>query len=793
MLNLQTLLSIAHWISPRLKLDKSGKYFELISKFGQPAEFSMPIEILSLGIKMFSRGLYTMLVHQTKTDWKWPYWLRRQSDPNDIAFQPVAHLIISQNRIFRNWTLLGLPNDDKRMTVDSAMMMMPFQDGYAIEFWLEVNGKIICIGDENSDEVSQTKYLDSHFPQIRKQSVYCNRFSVRQDIFVSSFSGHSAGFTRLKIMNLTSDIQKAKLFVCIRPYNVEGISPVHHVKFDGENKVWFVDQKSALFLNQHPDKNLTGSDSTGDIWKRTSNSRQSHSVSCEKGLAHSASIYQLEIQPKSIEHFDFVVPMMSDDERSFVDWKDSIVLDYDRAKRRFEHKWSRTISDKMKITLPDDDLQNLTNRCIQYQSIFAQKHTIAPGFFIYSDFWFRDAAYLLFVMLKSGHFQIVREIIKSFPERQNSDGFFESQEGEWDSNGEALWITGQYFRFTNDRELIVSLWPNLIKGARWIQKKRLSNNADKDVTGLLPAGFSAEHFGQNDYYFWDNFWSIAGYKELLNLAHELKKTKDILWLEKELELYTTNLTTVMDANISNNADLITASPKRNYDAGAIGVLSALSPLQILEKYHPNFMKTADRLMSDFMVQNCYYHPVAHTGINIYLTLHLRHSQLVRHDDEFWSNMRSVAALAAPTGTWPEGIHPQLKSGVMGEGHHGWANSEWINNVRDSFVNEKNDELEICSVYDKKWFENDCQVAIENTYSTFGKISFTLSIEKRHLLLDWQPEFTTSPKQIRWFMPKNVRVNSAYFTDRHGNNYVVLSPTPTKMQISISTLPSQTIS
>jgi Zn-finger nucleic acid-binding protein len=28
----------------------------------------------------------------------------------------------------------------------------------------------------------------------------------------------------------------------------------------------------------------------------------------------------------------------------------------------------------------------------------------------------------------------------------------------------------------------------------------------------LPPGFSAEHLGPNDYYYWDNFWALAGLK-----------------------------------------------------------------------------------------------------------------------------------------------------------------------------------------------------------------------------------------------------------------------------------------
>jgi hypothetical protein len=36
------------------------------------------------------------------------------------------------------------------------------------------------------------------------------------------------------------------------------------------------------------------------------------------------------------------------------------------------------------------------------------------------------------------------------------------------------------------------------------------NEAGKLHNGLLPAGFSAEHLGPNDYYFWDDFWSVSG-------------------------------------------------------------------------------------------------------------------------------------------------------------------------------------------------------------------------------------------------------------------------------------------
>ena len=46
--------------------------------------------------------------------------------------------------------------------------------------------------------------------------------------------------------------------------------------------------------------------------------------------------------------------------------------------------------------------------------------------------------------------------------------------------------------------------------AEWIIRKRLPRKLASVHAGLMPAGFSAEHLGPNDYYYWDNYWSVAG-------------------------------------------------------------------------------------------------------------------------------------------------------------------------------------------------------------------------------------------------------------------------------------------
>ena len=44
----------------------------------------------------------------------------------------------------------------------------------------------------------------------------------------------------------------------------------------------------------------------------------------------------------------------------------------------------------------------------------------------------------------------VRQMIAKFPERQTLAGYFQSQEGEWDSNGQVLWICGRLHQLTGN-------------------------------------------------------------------------------------------------------------------------------------------------------------------------------------------------------------------------------------------------------------------------------------------------------------------------------------------------------
>ena len=70
---------------------------------------------------------------------------------------------------------------------------------------------------------------------------------------------------------------------------------------------------------------------------------------------------------------------------------------------------------------------------------------VYPGPYTYKRFWFRDAAFILHALLCVGLADRVKRALDRFPDRQTRSGFFLSQDGEWDSNGESLWIMRNNF------------------------------------------------------------------------------------------------------------------------------------------------------------------------------------------------------------------------------------------------------------------------------------------------------------------------------------------------------------
>jgi hypothetical protein len=355
-------------------------------------------------------------------------------------------------------------------------------------------------------------------------------------------------------------------------------------------------------------------------------------------------------------------------------------------------------------------------------------------------------------MLVAGLITRAGNILDSFPERQKASGFFHSQEGEWDSNGEVLWIFQRFCELSGEAPR--AHWREAIdRGARWILRKRLPADTGMPFSGLLPAGFSAEHLGPNDYYYWDDFWSVAGLRSAAACL-------DMLHAPDVSRLYRNEADNFLECieislrGVSRRLECqgMPASPYRRMDPGAIGSLAAGYPLQLFAADDPRLLDTVNFLLDKCTYRGGFFQDVIHSGINAYLTLHMAQVLLRAGDSRCLDLFRTVAKLASPTGQWPEAIHPRTLGGCMGDGQHVWASAEWVLMQRNCFVREESDRLILGAGLFPDWLAQPLTFSFGPTPTPFGPITVEVTPEKEGITVAWQAQWRDAAPEIHVCLP-----------------------------------------
>jgi hypothetical protein len=377
---------------------------------------------------------------------------------------------------------------------------------------------------------------------------------------------------------------------------------------------------------------------------------------------------------------------------------------------------------------------------------------VYPGPYTYKRFWYRDAVFITHALMVCGLRARAHGILERFSERQTLAGFFHSQQGEWDANGQVLWSYGRFCQLFN--QPLEPLWQRaVLKGAQWLLHKRLPSAPPGPHAGLLPPGFSAEHFGPNDYYYWDDFWAVAGLRAVASwltgtsdedLGTAYRKAADA-WME-DIE----NSLAHTHARLQRPA--MPASPYRRLDSGAIGCLVAGYPCQLFSPHDERLQDTADYLYTNCRIHGAFYHDMTHSGINVYLTLHLAQVLMRAGDLRFAPLVEAVVQLASPTGQWPEAIHPQTRGGCMGDGQHIWAAAEWLMLMRHSFVREEADHLVLGAGILPAWLTSGHQLSFGPTPTPWGAVEVFVEKEGPCLRVRWQGHWFNAVPLMRIALP-----------------------------------------
>jgi hypothetical protein len=698
---------------------------EKLGRFSEPSEVQYPVELLRAGATMHIRGLFNSAILQYNIDWSWPYWVNRQFDPDGQSFIPRAFSLTHINLTHRNWVAVGLPEIPSYPLIDPTGLVTPYWDGWSLEVW-------VC------DEAGLWHTAEGAV-DVEQRLDFAGGLAV---ITTLAFAGFTVTLHANALLQedegaccqLACSVDRKgcqALAIAVRPANPEGVSFVYSIEKCRGSCGLDVDGV-PLHFSMEPDAWLFSDYRQGDVFHQLYNPvHEANGRSCQHGMATAAVVFRFDPgEPRAVT---CTLPLSKPDQGRI--HAQAPVTD-----------WQDALGGACRFHIPDRKFQYITDAAL-HTLVLLSPGDVYPGSFTYKRFWFRDATYMVSALLAAGLIHRAKRVLDNFIRRQLDSGYFRSQEGEWDSNGQVLWIFGQYFAVSGECPG-KSLLQRLINGGEWIRNKRRQNGSGHVHPGLLPAGFSAEHLGPNDYYYWDDFWSVAGLRSLAQLCGACGDTRNQRTFAAEaqdlLEVVAQSLTRAEERN---GRPAMPAAPLRRLDSAVIGSLVASYPLRLFEPDDPRLRDSIAYLKERCLVQGVFYQEMIHSGLNAYLTLHLAQAALRGDDPDCFDFVSRIAALASPTGQWPEAIHPATHGGCMGDGQHGWAAAEWLLMMRNLFVREEGETLVLGSGIPPEWLNAGEPVVCKETLVSGGIVSLELRPFADAVEVQWSACWHGQPRTL----------------------------------------------
>jgi len=657
--------------------------FERIRNFAQPSEVGEPVELLRAGAAFHARGLVNRAI-QFNLDWVWPYWVERQFNPADESFVPRAFSFSHVNLTHRNWTAVGIPGVENYPIVDPRGLLTPLLDSWSLDFWVvDAKGAPLLLP-------SREKRCDQTLEVGDQLSVVTRVTVPGVAIEVTARMECGAGKCSCVAVVSATAPAEARLVVAVRPYNPEGISFIDTIAASDDLRTLHINGRDSVQFGATPERIITSSYRSGDVLAAIKLGEPSLKIECASGMATAAVVFAAD------QRVELKVPLAS--AASLQPVEDLIIPRTAQALP----SWRDELAVCARLRIPNERWQRLYEVALS-TLILHSPHEVYPGPYTYRRFWYRDAAFILHALDCVGAHERCRRALDLFPRGQLADGYFRSQEGEWDSNGQVLWILDRHAALTGQQP--ATNWLDIIeRGAEWISRKRMGEGSTHP--GLLPAGFSAEHLGLNDFYFWDDFWGVAGLFAAARLLRQTRPAAADRFSAAGAEFLRTIEAAIGRSPAFVNTGAIAAAPDRRMDSGAVGSLVADYPLQLFGAGDPRVMKTAEWLIAHSFFGGGFFQNMIHSGINAYLTLHVAQVLLRSGDVRAHQLIDAVAMLASPTGQWPEAIHPRTFGGCMGDGQHVWAAAEWVMAMRSLFVREEGDVLVIAAGIPAAWVADE---------------------------------------------------------------------------------------
>lgn len=584
---------------------------------------------------------------------------------------------------------------------------------------------------------------------------------------------------RYTLHNRSARAQRFTLQLALRPWQVNppqqflstpgGESPVQALRWDGQGLA--VDGRAPLRFTALP-QSVAALHFDGGLGLATLQAAQrpaSGAFLLRDPQAHASALLQwsFTLAPDASRSVGLVAPLGAAPTGATT--PEQLQARFDSAAAHWRERLSRVT-----LQLPGDGARIADTLATSLAHILISRDgpALRPGTRSYARTWIRDGAMMVAGLLRLGEVDAAREFTDWYAGHVFASGKVPccvDQRGadpvvENDSHGQYLYAVAEVLRHTGDAVWAEKHWPTVQRVTAWMEALRQSERTAANRTlerahlfGLMPPSISHEGYSDKPAYsYWDDFWTLRGYKDAVQLAqrggHAAEATRWAGWRDEfERELAASIEATAQRWKI----DFIAGAADRG-DFDATSTTMALNPAQAalprsrldatFERYwlemnaRTNDMKTGRRAYKDYTP-----YELRTVGALARLGQPARaHAML----DFFFKDQRP-----AGWNQWAEVVLPDAREvRFLGDMPHAWVSSDYIRSALDllAYDDERGHRLVLGAGLKAAWLLQG-DVALRGLSTPYGRLDWSL----RRTGAGWRLELPSTMRglhggaRLRW--------------------------------------------
>ena len=287
--------------------------------------------------------------------------------------------------------MLGSPNGEHEAIVDPCGLVTPLPREWSVDVWLVTDRGLFL----PSLSIPLNQEYDTYAPRITT----CFDFfgmSLELEAFVDTTNqGSDVLFQAVNVINRTGQISDALVCIAIRPFNPEGVAPIHSIEFKHKRQI-YVDKCLGLVIAEEPQRVYCSNSQRGDTvnilrkqvkegyWKKVNEADFKYSSSCQYGLVNAIVVYELNLAPGTKRSIHFSVALGNKQTLSRAKSKSSLRVSFEKRREKQQARWEKERSTGAVLILADERIQKLfeANVAISYYNYMTANLFLRVLFFI---------------------------------------------------------------------------------------------------------------------------------------------------------------------------------------------------------------------------------------------------------------------------------------------------------------------------------------------------------------------------------------------------------------------------